>query len=162
MWGHGRVRRSPRGFVSDAHPIPASGGTEVWLRRYRCQGAGCGAVLLVGPAEWLPRRRFLATAVALALFLWAEVRQSQGQTYATIVGLGPDRLDRPDRWRTLTRWGRAARAGALFRTPALSAVAAVRRAVILPVLAALIGAAPASSREEPERIRLLAGVVHAM
>ena len=61
--------RRVRGWISDERPVPVSGETDVTLRRYRCVQPGCGSVLLVGPAEWASRRRYLRTTIAWALYL---------------------------------------------------------------------------------------------
>lgn len=162
LWGHGCVRRRVRGWISDDRPVPANGVTEVTLRRFRCVQAGCGSVTLVGPADWAPRRRYLRTAIALALYLWSSLGQPQGDVYAAVTGLDSARLDRPERWRTLGQWARASCAGVLFRAVPRVAATVLRRSTVTAVMQALIGAAPPSTRGGPERVRLLAGAAHAM
>ena len=162
LWGHGCVRRRVRGWISDDRPVPASGETDVTLRRFRCVQAGCGSVILVGPAEWAPRRRYLRTAIALALYLWSTLGQRHGDVYAAVTGLDSTRLDRPERWRTLGHWARSACAGVLFRALPRIAATVLRRATVRAVMQALIGASPPSTRGGPERVRLLAGAAHAM
>lgn len=162
LWGHGLVWRQVRGDLGDDGSAPSET-RAVACRRYVCQSPSCGAVIIVAPAEVLPRRRYLATAIALALFLWAKAGSAQGVVFAEVTGLPPDRLDLPDRWRTLTAWGRAALDGRLFgHRPEPGARSAIRRSAVIPVITRLIGAAPPASREAPERIRLLEGARHAM
>jgi hypothetical protein len=162
LWGHGCVRRHVRGWVSDNRPTPEHGETEVVLRRYRCVQAGCGSVILVGPSEWAPRRRYLRTAIALALYLWSTLGQAQGDAYAVVTGLGETRLDRPERWRTLRLWARAACQGVLFQGVPRFAATVFSRATVRGLVNALVGASPPSTRGEPERARVLAGAAHAM
>lgn len=160
LWGHGVVVRRVVGEVGDGIVLRA--GAEIICRRYRCRSPGCGAVVTVVPAEVLPRRRYVATAIALALFLWAELGHSQADVYAEVTGLPPHRLDRPDRWRTLARWARAVFEGRLFGHRPEPGRPQIRRATVRSVVARLLGAAPAASREAPQRIRLLEGARHAM
>ncbi len=160
LWGHGLGLRRVRGAVCEALALPAD--TEIQCRRYRCRAAACGAVVVVVPTEVLPRRRYLVTAIALALFLWAELRLSQGDVFAEVTGLPPGRLDRPDRWRTLARWARAAFEGRLFGRRPESSGPQVRRSTVQAVVDGLVGAAPPTTREAPRRIRVLEGARHAM
>ena len=82
----------------------AAGVGEVEVRRYRC--LGCKAVIMVVPRGVLPRLRYGAVAVAMALALW-----SSGFPSATVrdhVGafaiLGHDALRC---WGSVRRWARS-------------------------------------------------------
>ena len=133
-------------------------------RRYQCQQAGCGALIVVGPGEVVSRYRFFASAIALALFLWSSCEQPPGAVWARCTGHPKDRLDLPERWRSLTRWGRAALRGTLF--PGISAPAMgagmVHRAAVRSVIEQLLGRAPAASREESDAIRVMSGAMQLM
>lgn len=160
--GHGKRARPLRG-----PPAPCPWGpdevTSVVCRRFQCQVPGCGAVLLVGPAEIASRYRFFAPAIALALFLWSS-GEPPGEVWARCTGFPKDRRDLPERWRSLTRWGRAALAGTLF--PGVSVApphpGVVRRAAVWPVIERLLGRAASSTRLEADEIRVMAGAVHVM
>jgi hypothetical protein len=82
------------------------------VRRYRCRA--CKAVLVVGPRGLLPRRRYSAGAIGLALAVYAG-----GATGAeTRERTSPARVVGPsatERWATLTRWVDAARRGEILR-----------------------------------------------
>jgi hypothetical protein len=101
--GHGLRERQQRG------PLVAGGAPKlvtVQARRYAC---GCGAILMVVPAETLPRRLYTVSAVAWALALFgveqataAQVRQRTSPL--TVIG-----ATAAAGWATLRRWVRAVR-----------------------------------------------------
>lgn len=80
----------------------------VHVRRYRCRG--CGAVVTVVPRQVVPRRHFSAGAIAIALFLFGNVR-SRAAVAAERVGSWARGAGA---WRTLRRWIDAVDAGRLF------------------------------------------------
>jgi len=77
---------------------------EVEVRRYRC--LRCEAVIVVAPRGVLPRLRYGAVAIALALALWssgvssAAVRDEVGAF--SIIGHDAHRS-----WASVRRWGRS-------------------------------------------------------
>jgi hypothetical protein len=102
LHGHGFRDRTILG-PPDAHEAPAK--TLVACRRYRCPG--CKAIILVVPRGVAPRRHYGVAAVAMALTLWAimrqrprEVRERVCVARGTVWGT---------EWPTLRRWARAAR-----------------------------------------------------
>jgi hypothetical protein len=109
LHGHGvRVRRL-RG------PVTADGETtefEVLVRRYSCQR--CRKVITVGPRGLLPRRRYTAMAIALALWLWSVWQLTDAVVRRAICPVAETGVSRPERWTTLRRWSRAAREGELW------------------------------------------------
>jgi hypothetical protein len=78
--------------------------TTVAVRRYRC--VRCHAVLVVVPRGVLPRLRYGAVAVALALARWAVESVPAARVRAEV---SPDRHlghDARRGWRSLRRWAR--------------------------------------------------------
>jgi ferredoxin len=144
--GDGTRPRQLRGPLSaDGTPVLIS----IDARRYECQR--CGACMLVVPREVLPRRLYTASAIGLALALWAllgrpahEVRKRVSPL--TIVGEAAR-----GSFATLRRWAKdtcRAAAGALPRLFATSH-AQVRDARVRPLrrhaeraAAALVALAP--------------------
>jgi hypothetical protein len=72
-------------------------------------------VILVVPRGLLPRRHYTASAIALALTLWAALRRTQREVRRRVSRSRIVGVSRPERWVTLSRWSDAARRGALFR-----------------------------------------------
>ncbi len=161
LHGHGVRVRSVRGPLDAVGPVPKQR-LAVVCRRYQCQWVGCGAIVLVGPRELAPGQCYVGTAILLALFHWAVEGLTHGRVWAKVTGHDPRRLDLPDRWRTLTRWGRAALGGALFRGVSGDRAGRITRAALMPLLQKLVGLAPAASREEPNVIRVKEGAFHAV
>lgn len=86
--------------------------TEVLTRRYRCRA--CRAVVTVVPREVLPRRQYTASAIGLALALFALLGLSAADVRTRISTwsiVGPAAAGR---WITLRRWIDAVRRGELF------------------------------------------------
>ena len=126
---------------------------EVLLRRYRCRR--CAAVMIVGPSELSPRRRYTLGAIALALALW-----SLGEVAAHAVRsrvspqqrIGDGTLGR---WPVLRRWARSA--------PALFAIDDVDdagpRVIAARVCRVLAARAPPSARALAIVDRAVSGAV---
>lgn len=79
--------------------------TTIDVRRYRC--TRCRAVLVVAPRGVLPRLRYGAVAVALALSRWSIDGVPASRVRAEV---SPDRHlghDARRGWRSLRRWARA-------------------------------------------------------
>lgn len=106
--GHGLVERQ---MLGPRAPGQAPEQVMVQLRRYRCRA--CRAVLVVGPGGLVRRRWYGASAIGLALALYA-----RGETSAAVrTRTSPARVvggSATERWATLTRWIEAARHGELF------------------------------------------------
>jgi hypothetical protein len=122
LHGHGvRVRRLRGPVTADGEP------TEfvVLVRRYACQR--CRAVITVGPRGLLPRRRYTAMAITLALWLWAVRQLTDAAVRNTTCPVAETGVSRPERWTTLRRWGRAARDGELWPSPAVGEGWSLRR-----------------------------------
>lgn len=106
--GHGLVEREVAGPLAPRAP-PSR--VVLRLRRFRC--LACSAILVVAPRGVLARRRYHAPAIALGLLMFAD-----GNTAVAVrAALCPDTrlgLASRDRWRTLERWCRDARDGALL------------------------------------------------
>lgn len=109
--GDGTRERQVRG------PLTLDGAAElttVRARRFECQA--CGACMLVVPQEILPRRLYNASAIALALALWALLEGTEAAVRArvspfTIIGAAAH-----GGWITLRRWAAATATGRLFPT----------------------------------------------
>lgn len=69
LHGHGLRIRTLLGPLAPGEPPQR---TVLWLRRYQCQR--CGALVMAAPRGLLPRRRYGAVAIALALSLWGTTR----------------------------------------------------------------------------------------
>lgn len=85
--------------------------TTIRARRYQCQR--CGACLLVVPGEILRRRLYGASAIGLALALWALVGMASALVRVRISPWGVVGAA-ADRWITLRRWARDTTRGRLF------------------------------------------------
>ena len=132
--GHGLVARQVRG------PVTSAGAAEdglVVMRRYRCRT--CRAVLVVGPRGLARRRWYGASAIALALAVYAAGATSA----AARKRVSPARVlgtSAVDRWVTLIRWVEASRSGDLFSVGGLEAAPRHRVAeLVVLALAARAG-----------------------
>lgn len=139
LHGHGLRTRQVRGPLT---PDAAATLVTVTLRRYRCRH--CAAVVTVAPRELRAGRLFTATAIALALALWAAHGASARQVRARVspwrtVGAAAARG-----WCQLRRWATAA--AGLFPTLRLAADAATPRACAGRVVAVLLGLTPPAQR----------------
>jgi len=109
LHGHGLRTRRLRGPVTaDGEPTEL----EVLVRRYECQR--CQAIITVGPRGLVPRRRYTAMAIALALWLWSVWRWTDPAVRGATCPTPETGVSRPERWTTLRRWARAARDGELW------------------------------------------------
>lgn len=109
LHGHGLRERT---LLGPEHAEGEPRVCELLLRRYACQR--CKAVLTVGPRGLLPRRRYCAMVIALALWLWAVCQQTDARVREQMSPVANEGLSRPERWTTLRRWARAVREGRLW------------------------------------------------
>lgn len=77
---------------------------EITVRRYRC--LRCSAVMMVCPRGVLPRLRYGAVAIALALGLWAVEGQSSSVVRSQVSPFAVLGHDARRGWRSLARWAR--------------------------------------------------------
>lgn len=77
---------------------------SITVRRYRCQR--CAAVLVVVPRGVLPRLRYGAVAIALALALWAVEGLPASAVRAKVSPFRYLGHDARRGWRSLSRWAR--------------------------------------------------------
>ncbi|MCP5040614.1 MAG: hypothetical protein GY944_06260 [bacterium] len=99
LHGHGvrtRMRLGPEEFGEQAIV------GEVTVRRYQCQR--CSAVIIVAPRGVLPRLRYGAVAVALALAMWADTPSRRVREVVSPWRIVGDEARRS--WRALIRWAR--------------------------------------------------------
>lgn len=75
---------------------------EVTVRRYQCQR--CSAVIIVAPRGVLPRLRYGAVAIVLALGSWAQMSSARVRERVSPWPLVGDEARRS--WRSLLRWAR--------------------------------------------------------
>jgi len=104
LHGHGKRERQLRGPL-DPGAEPRL--LDLILRRYLC--VACGAVLTVAPKAVLPRRLFTASAIALALALWAVEGASSPAVREKISPLKAVGHAAARTWLTLRRWTADAR-----------------------------------------------------
>lgn len=130
---------------------PEADGAPCWIvivcRRYRC--VRCGAVLTVVPRGVAPRRHYGHAAIAIALTLWAIVREPVA-TVRQQVCARPITTESQARWPALEHWARAARR--TLGDTRLSPIAAAARAAQIA-----IGRAPPSLRTAPLAVQAFAG-----
>jgi len=142
LHGHGVRERELNGPLS---PGGKPESVTVTGRRYRC--TECGAVMLVVPRGVLPRKRYWAQAIALALALWGLA----GETATSVrsrVGFG---VWFESGWQSLRRWAAEARDGGLFPGLRLAELTegSTARSVASRVASWLAGhAPPAEERQE--------------
>jgi hypothetical protein len=77
------------------------------LRRYRCRH--CGAVMVSAPRGLLPRLRYGAVAVAMALALWSSEREPGWQVRSRVSPVSSLGNEPAHGWRSLRRWARNGR-----------------------------------------------------
>jgi len=83
------------------------------VRRYLCRG--CGMTMTVVPRAMVHKRLYSASAIALALALWALARLSEAEVRERVNPWQvQSTLSVPGRWMTLRRWARAIRRRRLF------------------------------------------------
>lgn len=88
--------------------------TTIRARRYECQG--CGACMVVVPADVLPGRLYSGPAIALALALWALLGMAAAAVRTRISPFSIVGATAAGRWITLRRWALDAGRGRLFAT----------------------------------------------
>jgi hypothetical protein len=153
LHGHGvRVRRLRGPVTADGRPTEF----EVLVRRYACQR--CRAVITVGPRGLLPRRRYTAMAIALALWMWSVRRLTDAAVRNTTCPVAETGVSRPERWTTLRRWGRAARDGELWSSPAVDEGWSLRRCAERVVRCLWSRGAPYAT---PDNHRIFGAAAHA-
>jgi hypothetical protein len=76
------------------------------VRRYECQR--CDAIVMVAPRGLLPRLRYGAVAVALALALWSAEGQPGWRVRQAVSPLPSVGNEPLHGWRSLSRWARQA------------------------------------------------------
>lgn len=114
--GHGLRARQLRGPPAPHEPPEVR---EVQARRYRC--TRCWAVLTVAPAETLSRRLYSAAAIAWSLALYGLSLLAPEGVRKLVSPWQVVTASSATRWRTLSRWCRAAADGRLFtRLPPLT------------------------------------------
>jgi hypothetical protein len=126
-------------------------GPPKWIliacRRYLC--VGCKAVLTVVPRGVASHRHYGHAAIAMALTLWAIVREPVAQVRRRVCAR-PITTESLTRWPALERWARAAR-DALGDT-SLTLIAAAGRAGQIAM-----GRAPPALRRAPAETQAFAG-----
>jgi hypothetical protein len=153
LHGHGlRVRQ----HWGPAEPEASPGMRMLVQRRYACQE--CGAVVVVRPRGTLPRKRYTATAIVLAMWLWAAELMTDAAVRSKIAIEPTTGLSRPERWTTLRRWAAAARDGELWDCVVGDASWTLRQCA---GRAALIVAGFADVTLEHPHARVFAGAAHA-
>lgn len=106
---------------------------SVTARRYRC--VRCAAVLVVVPRGVLPRLRYGAVAIALALARWSVEDVPAALVRAEISPFGVVGHDARRGWRSLRRW---ARGSPWARSPKVTGSARERAAAVVSWLAGLV------------------------
>jgi hypothetical protein len=145
--GHGLRVRQLRGPLAP-HEAPAV--TEIQLRRYRC--IQCLALMTVTPAETLSRRLYSAAAIAWALALYGLSLLAPAEVRELVSPWRVVAASSATRWRTLSRWCRAAAAGLFGRLPPLTGATGRQTAAS----AALAISAYATPAPEPPPLDVLA------
>lgn len=101
LWGHGLRRRSQLGPAAAGE---RAGSEWLLLRRFQCQR--CNAIMTAAPRGLLPRLRYGAVAVALALGLWSAEQQPGWRVRQQVSPLGSTGNEPLHGWRSLSRWAR--------------------------------------------------------
>lgn len=153
--GHG-LRARQRWGPSDAESTSRGEVRSLLQRRYRC--IECRAVVTVRPRGELPHRRYSASAIVLALWLWGCALLTDATVQSRSSPWPPRGMSRPERWTTLRRWARAARDGGLWRCVHGEANWTLRQCA---ERAALVIVALADVAIGPHERRAFAGVVRA-
>lgn len=95
---------------------------EIPVRRYRC--LRCSAVMVVCPRGVLPRFRYGAVAIALALALWSVEGQSSAHVRSQVSPFAVVGHDARRCWPSLARWVR----GPPWPVPQLASQSSMQRA----------------------------------
>jgi hypothetical protein len=123
--------------------------TSVRARRYECQR--CGACMLVVPRELLARRLYTASAIGLALALWALLGATEAAVRTRLSPAAFVGTTAHGTWVTLRRWAAATAEGLLFATATSRAPPSTRlsrRQQAERTAAALVALAPPGSSLE--------------
>ena len=146
LHGHGLRSREQRGPLEPGgRPVSV----EVLCRRYQCQR--CSAVVLVAPRGVLARRLYSASAIALALALWAVMGVGEAGVRRRTSPWIPSQRDEQgvvDHWPSLWRWSRALTQGRLFGPKASARAGPTLRDTAARVVSWLAGHAPPGVREQ--------------
>jgi hypothetical protein len=156
MHGHGTRERQVFGPCG---PGQAPVAVVILARRFRC--LRCDAVLLVVPREVLPRRRYSASAIGLALALFGLVLATAANVRTRVC---PASLVGPTAatgWATLRRWAQAVARGQLFPSVPLPDPGSTLRRVAATTAAALAAHADATTRALAIEARAFFGAAHA-
>lgn len=86
----------------------------VTARRYRC--TRCTAITMVVPRGVLPRLRYGAVAIVLALALWSVEGRPAAEVRSRVSPFGVVGHDARRGWRSLRRWARGSPWGEAFAT----------------------------------------------
>ncbi len=151
--GDGTRERQLRG------PATAGGAPElgtVRVRRFECQR--CGACMVVVPKEILPRRLYTASAIGLALALWALMGATDAATRTRVSPFAIVGAAAVARWMTLRRWAADAGAGRLFSTSRAPPPGFMRRQHAERAAAALVALAPVG--QPLEQAAFAGGALH--
>ena len=146
LHGHGLRSREQRGPLEPGG-LPVS--VEILCRRFRC--LRCAAVVLVAPRGVLSRRLYSASAIALALALWAVGGVGEAVVRQQTSPWRPFRRNEQgaeDHWPSLWRWSRALTEGRLFGPAAASRAASTLRGTAARVVSWLAGHAHPGVREQ--------------
>ena len=144
LHGHGLRTRQQLGPRTAAAPPTV---LELTVRRYRC--LACGCVCSVVPRGVVPRKHYSGGAIALALALWAVLRQPAPVVRAQVSPfkrVGPSAIRS---WHSLLRWSRAP------PWPVESG-ACEPRARALDVARHLLALSPLSATDNPVAARVFA------
>lgn len=153
--GHG-LRARQRWGRADAEPETRPAVGVLAQRRYRC--THCKAIVVVRPKGELAHRRYTAAAIVLALWLWSCELLRDDEVRMQTSPWASRGVSRPERWTTLRRWAKAARAGALWTSVRGDASWSLRQCA---ERAARVIERLADVAIGPQRHRVFAGVVHA-
>ncbi len=138
LHGDGTRERQVRGpATADAAPTL----TSVLGRRYECQR--CGACMLVVPREILPGRLYTASAIGLALALWALLGATETAVRSRVSPFTVVGTTACGGWVTLRRWAADTASGRLFGSSRASPAHFTLRKHAERAAAALVARAPA-------------------
>jgi len=109
LHGHGTRGRQVWG---PPHAAGEAAVLRVQQRRYACQN--CTAVIVVRPRGLIPRKRYGAAAIVMAMWLWAVQKMTDAAVRSSVAVQQASGLSRPERWTTLRRWAASVRTGELW------------------------------------------------
>jgi len=156
LHGHGSRERQ---VLGPSGPDEEPGRVEIQVRRYRC--VKCRAVSTVVPQGILARRLYSASAIGLALALWALMRATAAQVRRRVSPakiLGPTAAAA---WATLLRWARAVQHKELFASTPAPRQGATLRQVAESAAAALCAHADPTTRDLAPCTRAFLGAAQA-